>query len=250
MNKFNVLAITTALTLCASHASANLVPIGVLPSTGNGLGTVFSSLTFQNTGAESGCISYSGVSTVTGSGACPAGFTGGNETTVAGNNIFTTADLGFSNTIDFRNLVLIFNGNEGGGADASITLNSLGLSLYSSTGTRLITFTAPALPINYASLPGIGNAGYAFALDATEAAQANALLAGTTSTTRLRLGTEANVTGASAGPETIQLATVTNTGVGGGGGSVTPEPGTMVMLGSGLLFAGLYGRKRRSSSQS
>jgi len=189
-------------------------------------------------------VSFSGVATITGPAACPTGFAGGNETTVAGNNIYSTADLGFSSTNDFRNLVLIFNGNEGGGPGQDITLTALGLSLYSSTGTRLITFTAPSLPVTYTALPGVGNAGFAFALDAAEAAQANALLAATTPTTRLRIGTEATATGANSGPETIQLTTVTNTGVGGGGGGTVPEPSTLLLVGSGLALA-LGGVRRR-----
>jgi len=45
-----------ALLVATSSAFANLISIGVVPSTGNGLGAVNSVVTFQNTGTEVGAI--------------------------------------------------------------------------------------------------------------------------------------------------------------------------------------------------
>src|SRR5688572_4744975 len=42
--------------LFSSSAFANLIPIGAIPSTGNGLGAVNSVVTFQNTGTEVGAV--------------------------------------------------------------------------------------------------------------------------------------------------------------------------------------------------
>jgi hypothetical protein len=112
----------------------------------------------------------------------------------------------------------------------------LGLSLYSATGTRLATFTTTG-PVDYAALPGIGNAGFGFALDATQAAAANALLA---SNPLLEIGTEANASNAQDGPETIQLTTVNSTGLSG----TIPEPGTVTLLSLGLLLIAVSARKR------
>lgn len=246
MRKRSAFVCVSALAMMVASAQANLIPIGVVPSTGNGLGAVLSSVTFQNTGTESGCVAYNGAAAFTGASACSTGFIGGDETTGSGNNIYSTTQLGFSATRNFSNLVLIFNGNEGGGADAGITVNRIGLSLFSSTGTRLATFTS-ASPDVYSSLPGIGNAGLGYALDATQAAQANAFL---TSGAVLYLGTEANASSSCCGPETIQLSTVSSTGGGGGGGGggTTPEPGTWILFGSGLILTARTTLKRRRAS--
>ena len=239
MKSIRWVLVTTALAALAGPAGASLVPIGAIPSTGNGIGAVNTSLTFQNIGTEFGCVAYNGSIATTGAGSCPAGFTGGDEKSGASQiNVFTAADLGFTATNNFSNLVVLFNGNEGQNAgDQPITLNLLGLSLYSATGTRLATFTTTAAS-TFDSFPGVGNAGFGFALDAAQAAIANAWLV---SNPLLRIGTEANVSGSQGGPETIQLTTVTTTGV--------PEPGTVVLLSSGFLFIGLGVWRKRSRLQ-
>jgi len=224
-----------ALAAFAGQASASLIFDGVIPSTGNGIGAVQTSLTFQNTGTESGCVAFNGTTSIIGPGACPSGFAGGDEKNGASQtNVFTAAQLGFSAPNNFSNLVILFNGNEGGNAgDESITLTSLGLSLYSPTGTRLQTFTTTA-PITLTDSPGVGNAGFGFVLDPSQADAANALLA---SNPLLLNGIEATATDAQGGPETIQLTTVTSHNI--------SEPGTITLLSSGLLFiAGSALRKR------
>jgi len=65
-------------------ALGDVILIGPVPSTGQGLGAVSTALTFSSPGAsttESGCVASGiGGTTVTGAAACPAGFAGGNET--------------------------------------------------------------------------------------------------------------------------------------------------------------------------
>jgi hypothetical protein len=233
--RWSVLGI--ALAALAGQAGASLIFIGAVPSTGNGIGAVNTSLTFQNTGNESGCVAFNGTTSFTGPGACPTGFTGGNEGNGASQtNVFTASQLGFSPTNNFSNLVLLFNGNEGGNAgDQPITLNNLGLTLYSSAGTVLATYTTTSVA-TFPAFPGVGNAGFGFALDTTQAAQANALLA---ANPQLRIGTEANASNAQSGPETIQLTTVTST-------AAVPEPGTVTLLSSGILLIGLSAIRKRS----
>jgi hypothetical protein len=231
--------VAIALTAFARQAGASLIFTGVIPSTGNGIGAVNTSLTFQNTGTESGCVAFNGTTSVTGAGACPTGFTGGNEGSGASQtNVFTAAQLGFTATNNFSNLVLLFNGNEGGNAaDQSITLTTLGLTLYSASGAALATFITTT-PETFAAFPGVGNAGFGFALDTAQAAQANAFLA---ANPLLRIGTEATTSNAQGGPETIQLTTVTST-------APIPEPGTLTLLSSGLLLIGLSILRKRSRS--
>ena len=220
----------------AGTSFASLIPIGAIPSSGNGLGAVNTVVTFQNTGTESGCVGYIGGTTVVGSAACTGGNTGGNEQTGSGNNVYTAADLGLtaSGTRTFANLVLIFNGSEGGNAaDQPITLSNLTLSLF---GTTTTTFSAASA--NYAAFPGTGNAGFAYQLDSTQAAQANAFLL---ANPNLRIGASATATNAQGGLETIQVSTISSVQPGGGGSGTgaVPEPSTYLLLAGGLISFGL-----------
>jgi hypothetical protein len=253
LSKLTLGPAVVGLILAASQAQASLIFVGPIASSGNGIGAVNTSLTFQNAGSESGCVAYNGTASFTGAGACPptGGFIGGDEGNGASQtNVFTAAQLGFSATRNFSNLLVIFNGNEGGGPGGAITLNSLGLSLYSASGIHLQTFTTTG-PNTFTAFPGVGNAGFGFALDEAQAAQANAILA---AIPLLRVGTSANASDANAGPETIQLTTVANTGIGGGGGTgggtggQIPEPSSFILLSLGAAFLGgpsLFNRLRR-----
>ena len=233
-------------------AFATLIPIGTVPSTGNGLGAVNSLVTFQNTGTEVGCVGVAaGGATATGSAECfggvsaPGGIT--NEQTGSGNNTFRASTLGItsSGSNTFANALLVFNGNEGGNAaDQSITLNNLSLNLFSSTGALLGAFST-ASPVTSNAFPGIGNAGLGFQLDATQAAQANALLASNPS---LVIGASASASNANAGPDTVFISRINSTqpggGGGGGGGNAVPEPTTAWMLGSGLIGVSMFMKRR------
>ena len=244
MNRCRYASLWAALTLFGSPAMANLVFIGVLPSTGNGIGAVNTTLTIQNSGIESGCVGWNGSAVVTGPGTCPSGFAGGDEKHGSSQeNVYTATQLGFTATNNFSNLVLVFNGDQTG-VNPGITLNALGLTLYSSTGNVLATFTDNSLPLTVTTFPGIGNAGFAFALDSSQAAVANALLA---LNPGLEIGTEMTASMANAGPETLFLTTVANTGL---FNAQTPEPAAMLLMISGLLLLGvssLWKRLARSS---
>ena len=171
----NFAGITTLLVYGASVSYASLIALGPVPSSGSGLGAVSTVLTFTSPGSsssETGCVGAgAGGTTVTGSAVCPsATFPGGNEQAI--NNVFSTAAAGFTN---FSNFQLVFNASEPGSA-ADITLTSLALTIYNSAGVLQQTHTLAAPYVIADAFPGVGNAGFGFMLDATEAGQANALL--------------------------------------------------------------------------
>jgi len=235
---------TIAFFLCSTAiAHASLIPLGQVVLSGAGLGTVNTVLTFSSPGStstESGCVGAgSGGAAVTGSSKCPAApFTGGNEQAI--NNVYSTTGLGLT---DFNNLQLIFNASEPGGD--SISVDNLALTAWSSTGTLLQTHVLASPYFIGDSATGVGNAGFGFQLDSTEAGQLNSLLTGGAT---IYLGAAANASSATGGQETVSLRVNTAAGGGGGGGAVVPEPGTLLTLGSGLLlFGGRFLRKRQKN---
>jgi hypothetical protein len=72
----------------------------------------------------------------------------------------------------------------------------------------------------------VGNAGYAYQLDAIQAGQANSLIA---ANPLLRIGTTATASLANSGPETVSIATLTPS-------TSVPDSGlTVAMLGFALV---------------
>jgi hypothetical protein len=239
------------LALASTSVFASLIPLGAIPSTGNGLGAVNSVVTFQNTGTEYGCVGFAGGATATGAAQCfggvnpPGGIT--HEQTGSGNNTYLASTLGITSGggITFANVALIFNGNEGGNpADQAITLNNLSLNLFSSSGTFLAAFST-VNSFSALAFPGTGNAGFGFRLDAAQAIVANAFLA---ANPNLVIGASVAVSGANAGPDTVFIAT------GSGIPTITPfgadpipEPTSMILMGFGLLGLSLFRQKQLRS---
>jgi hypothetical protein len=238
--------ITTFILIGASTSFASLIPIGLVASTGSGLGAVSTVLTMSskgNSSNESGCVGAgAGGTTVTGASKCPGSpFTGGDEQAI--NNVFSNSALGLT---DFNNLQLIFNASEPGGD--SISLDNFALTAYSSGGVLLQTHLLASPYFIANTLTGIGNAGFGFKLDTTEAGQLNSLLTGGAT---IYLGAAANASLATGGPETIYFRVNTaGGGGGGGGGSTTPEPGTVLMVSSGLFLLGFSSLLKRRKNTS
>jgi hypothetical protein len=215
----------------AGSARADLIPGGVVDIGGTGFGAVNTVLTFQATGQamngpESGCVgvSSSGVLNSTGSSVCQGGNAGGMEKNPAGfphNQTFTVTNA--------STLALVFNADQPAGG--SITVSNLTLALYNSSGQ--VGFTSGVFtPVTLnKTQPGIGNSGFVFVLDATQAAAAQAAINGGFNL----LGLSATTTPGIGGPETFFLTTT----------SAVPEPSAFSTLTVGLLGFALIGVARR-----
>ena len=189
--------------LAATAAYASLVPVGPVPFSGTGLGSVNTVLTVGGRPVESGCVARGPAGDVVGPTACPAGFAGGDERTGASQTLTRTiAELGLTTADDLR---IVLNVNESTGN--SVTLDNLALRIYDPAGAILFTsgaFIAPTFPLTHS--PGT-TVGYVFEFDATQAAQAQLVFAGTN-----RVGLATTLSGATAGNETFFVADVTAIG--------------------------------------
>ena len=167
-----------------------------------------------------------GILNATGASVCQGGNLGGNEKSPAGfphNQTFTVSNA--------SQIGLVFNADQPAGGSISVT--NLTLALFNSSGT--VGFTSGAftpLTLN-TTQPGIGNSGFLFVLDSTQAAAAQAAINGGFDL----LGLSATTTPAAGGPETFFLTSVSGTSV--------PETGTLSSLGIGLVGLALLATVRR-----
>ena len=160
------------------------------------------------------------------------GTLGGNELTGdAQTKTILGSTLGITSAGDLR---VVFNPQEpGSAAQQSITLNDLRLTIYNADGSVQFTSGALPSPVNFADATGgVGQAGFVFRLDASQAAAAGTI-AGTD-----RIGLSALVTNAQGGPETFFLTSSSG---------VIPEPATLFLLGSGLMGLAAWQAVRRRS---
>jgi PEP-CTERM motif len=241
----------TATTAGADPISVagTLVSNGTRDFTGSGFGVVLPVLTLQNPqGDEMGGVGWNGTSdfyfdTVTGTG------TGGVPNGVISEGPPHTQTYTFQQLIDqgidsTANLGIVFNVNETG-ANPGTTLLDVRIGVYQvSNGAWLLqsgtcSGTDPNCPGPFpVTSQGQGGDGYLFTLSNVSLATYFA------NPTAYRIGLWANITGTDDGPEDFYFqrvdACVTNCN------PPIPEPGTMALLGTGLVAgARAFARRRR-----
>jgi hypothetical protein len=208
-------------------AAAQIVANGTIDLGGTGLGSVQTILTIKSPGSssvETGCVSPGG-HTIADCGFVDATVQNGQTQTV-----FLSALGG----VHGSNLSLILNFAEPVNAPDG-QLDKLVLQLYNDAGASMFTAFLPS-SIFYASTgAGTGSSGFLFGLSDASAADFDAAV-GAGGTT---LGLGSALSSATGGQETFFVGVSDVT--------VTPEPASMVLLGSGLICLFLVARRRATS---
>lgn len=212
----------SAFALSAS-AHASLTLLGPIDQVGTGLGAVDTILTLQSPAdstTESGNVRWDGADDVV------------DGNTIAINQTLTFGDLGVHHASE---IVIVFNPVEPGKADTnSITLTDLRLSIFDAGGGELFNSGALTEALFFPTTdPGTGKAGFAFVLDATQAATAEADAFGDNFSPLNRIGLSAIIDDATGGHETFFGLT-----------APIPEPETYAMMLAGLGLMGVVARRR------
>lgn len=221
-----LLAASTLLST-ALPSQAALIYLADETVSGTGLGSVTTVLTIAslaNSSDETGSVIWNGTSDA------KTGDVNASQTQTR-----SLSELGLPSS---DNLRVVFNVAEPA-ADSSIQLTNLILYVFSLDGTKLFQ-SGGFTPITFPNTDtGTGSSGFVFGLDAADIF----LAAPAFSTATNRVGLLATATDATGGQETFYLALTANSG---GPGTNVPEPGTIAILGLGLLGMGFAARRKMS----
>jgi hypothetical protein len=217
----------------ALPAAANVVLLGPTQIQPAGIGTVSSLLSLQsqgNSSDESGSVSWNGTTSVVTPGPNTITTGGANNTTR------TFSEIGLTSAADLR---VFLNINEPP-PSADVLLRSLVFNVYNASGTVVFTGSL-AGSVNLTQVQsGIGMAGYAFGLDAGEAAALQGVFSPT-----LRIGISSSIGNAQGGFENFfvgRAAQVTPPVP----GTEVPEPGTLALLSFAIGGLAFVRRKKLS----
>jgi len=218
-------AITIAAVCAVAPAHAMLVLQSEQSFQGTGLGAANTILTLQSPGnstTETGSVGRmmgNPNDVITGDA-----MTGGSQTQTR-----SLSSLGLTSASDLR---VVFNALEPGGGANSITLSNLQLNIYSPTGSLLFNSGTFAPVVLQNTQTGAGNSGFVFALDATQAAQAQAS-AFTGNFGGNLVGLSATANNATGGFETFFVTSI-------------PEPETYGLMLAGLAAVAGVVRRRKA----
>jgi hypothetical protein len=247
-------ALATAALALPQVATAGLMYDSSIRLTAQGFGNAPRDLTLQATGqqtTESGAVGVSSTGGITFGTAIPDAsvFQGNGVTNASGTaampspladdqkyGVPTTGSLGITSA---NQIGVLFNATEPGGDSVNVT--DLTLKFYTANGALLGAIDGSQ---NFTSTnPGNGVAGFVFTVDGAQQSFVNGLLTQGGAGTRLAL--EASIADFAGGPESFLIF---NRGATGGtvgpAGSEVPEPGTLAMLGLGLLGVAMSRRRR------
>lgn len=237
MTKLNLAAAAASaaavMALLPVQAHASLVLQSPQDFQGSGLGNVNTILTIQSPGNSTTETGSVGRAVGNPNDVRTGDFQSGASQTLTR----TISSLGVTSAADLR---VVFNALEPGNLQNSILLNNLQLNIYSSAGALLFNSGA-FTPINFGdTFTGAGNSGFVFALDAAQAAAAQAAAFDVGFGNNF-IGLAASASNATGGFETFFVTS-------GGSGTVPPaaipEPGTLALAGFGLLGMALSLRRK------